>query len=1137
MKTYNYSILLLICGTVYSFLGQGGSSGGSAPSGSGATPSSSSADATPVSSAPPTDEQNTYPEDLWVQFAKRRVPGQQDEIRDDIQKPRIVIATVPNPTTTHLRVEFDRAIDGIKDAVADDGFLFRRYWFPWSLEPTPQYSDRASQDADATDRARKRRLPGFLLFENGVHDSLIVLLVGESPTDGLDREQLDRAIKFRKKIEDLSHTSDPLLRILGTTFSGSLHSLSLSLKSNGVEHFEAISGTVQDSKSIEGFNADMVGTGNLRTLTHDSITVIEAFQRYLRSTWRYDQKIALLSETDTAFGSLRGLAKDPNFFIVPFPRDIAHLRNAYQIYPQLGGFGDISPDAQQRKNLPLPLVDTRNTIDSIPDFAAQTVVSQETMVSQIANRIRHEHIRFAGIIGTDVLDVLFISRFLRSANPDARLFLIQPDLLFVHGSDALPFEGILAVTTYPLLEGSSPFDDSERSGEKHWMFPTPLQEGIHNAVRVLMADIFVRRVPNLPAYDTLNYGDEKPALWITSVGRDGFLPVAVLGREDLRTPEPALMKSPNIDPLSSRRTHEPTRLWRFIFLGATLAMTGLAFVFGWSRNHSSSLLSDFGINGESPDTTYRHGLQLGFVLVFVTAMYLVVLSTGFRDVFSPFQHADWDNLMTLLNRLMLFLSALIGLASVAAVGWLWWRRVAPHRSTAAAMVLAVIAVLLLAGLIVSLSAESQNLRGIFFSFRSYEISAGSAPTIPLLFLLGGFLAGSFESLQRNILHRTRMQCIPMAKCDPVLGANVWKAAKELRWRLYKPFRVPHFHGAITRRFRMSSVGLAVGAFGVCCFGFFESGIRSFEGRWYDVIFSALASALGAALIVVCRHFLESWLLFSRILNQLEVHPLRKTFQALPDYSLSVIWLSNPRKRSYLIATRSIDALAALKASVACPDGLDDLIEETTNSVHVVLNKAAQGMRETEREHLRAQKQLAKTADWLVTPLQGAWADAASQIVDSATSGDDSQTTTTKADDDTLRPLIYASQFIALRYVAFIQYVMLQLRNMLTFLTLGFLAFAFALMSYPFQGERLLAWLITLLFLAIASGVVTVLVQMETDATLSRITNRASGKLGFAFFHRALAFGALPLLTVLASNFSGVGQFLFAWIEPVLKTLH
>jgi len=125
----------------------------------------------------------------------------------------------------------------------------------------------------------------------------------------------------------------------------------------------------------------------------------------------------------------------------------------------------------------------------------------------------------------------------------------------------------------------------------------------------------------------------------------------------------------------------------------------------------------------------------------------------------------------------------------------------------------------------------------------------------------------------------------------------------------------------------------------------------------------------------------------------------------------------------------------------------------------------------------------------------------------------------------------------MRYPAFIRYVMLQLRNMLTFLTLGFLAFAFALMSYPFSGERLVAWVILVLFLALSSGTIIVFAQMAMDAVLKRITNPNTRKPWFGFVQRALAFVALPLLAVPASNFNGVARLLFSWIEPTLKTLH
>ena len=68
-------------------------------------------------------------------------------------------------------------------------------------------------------------------------------------------------------------------------------------------------------------------------------------------------------------------------------------------------------------------------------------------------------------------------------------------------------------------------------------------------------------------------------------------------------------------------------------------------------------------------------------------------------------------------------------------------------------------------------------------------------------------------------------------------------------------------------------------------------------------------------------------------------------------------------------------------------------------------------------------------------------------------------------------------------------------------------------------------------------ILLVFVEMERDATLSRITNTKTGKLSGVFFQRVLSYGTLPLLTVLASNFNGVGRVLFSWIEPALKTIH
>jgi hypothetical protein len=63
------------------------------------------------------------------------------------------------------------------------------------------------------------------------------------------------------------------------------------------------------------------------------------------------------------------------------------------------------------------------------------------------------------------------------------------------------------------------------------MFSAPFQQGIHNAMRVLLHDIGQGELL-LPGFRRLNPGDDEPALWITSVGRES--PAQECGANDLR---------------------------------------------------------------------------------------------------------------------------------------------------------------------------------------------------------------------------------------------------------------------------------------------------------------------------------------------------------------------------------------------------------------------------------------------------------------------------------------------------------------------------------------------------------------------------------------------------------------------------
>jgi hypothetical protein len=132
----------------------------------------------------------------------------------------------------------------------------------------------------------------------------------------------------------------------------------------------------------------------------------------------------------------------------------------------------------------------------------------------------------------------------------------------------------------------------------------------------------------------------------------------------------------------------------------------------------------------------------------------------------------------------------------------------------------------------------------------------------------------------------------------------------------------------------------------------------------------------------------------------------------------------------------------------------------------------------------------------------------------------------------------ANEYIAMRFGAYIRYVTLQLKNLMTFMSLGLLLFLFAAVSYPFREPRGIAWSMIVLVVILLIGVGAVLIQMDRDSILSRMSETQPGKVERgAFLWHMLSVGGLPVITALSALFPGIGNVLFAWLQPLLATLH
>jgi hypothetical protein len=130
----------------------------------------------------------------------------------------------------------------------------------------------------------------------------------------------------------------------------------------------------------------------------------------------------------------------------------------------------------------------------------------------------------------------------------------------------------------------------------------------------------------------------------------------------------------------------------------------------------------------------------------------------------------------------------------------------------------------------------------------------------------------------------------------------------------------------------------------------------------------------------------------------------------------------------------------------------------------------------------------------------------------------------------------AEELIAVRYIALIRAVLVNIRYLMMFISSAFVFAIIAWNSYPFQPHRLIDWGFTILLAFLGMGLVTVFAQMHRNAILSRITDTSPNKLGWNFYVRIFTFGAIPVLTWFAYQFPEIGGSLFKILQPGLQVI-
>src|SRR5208337_1579192 len=729
---------------------------------------------------------------------------------------KFVIASLPDPVHTHMALLFDRSIEAIQKAAQANGYLFSRAWMPWDISTHSESTDFTVRMAQAKFRDQVETLPGLMIFQRPgdipakAATILFVFVVGETPTGGLRIEQFQNALKIRQSI--LAGAGPSLdevkrLRIYGPTFSGSLLSLDTILYDQRNKGFLTIlirSGSISSYRAVRDFvektkkqwpdpktdpdceaKATHIGRPDFATFQFSDeyqefyLSVFFSHREHLHS------HVAVLSEDETAFGNLGqngaekqsteksdGCPPEPpppvfRFVRLSFPREIAQLRDAYQHNIKIQSAADSVKNPQQNA-LALSLSVTGNDDDSVAAYAPlQTPLSQESILQEMVAALRKQHAKVVIIRAADPLDMIFLSRYLRQNYPQARLVTVGADLLMVHDSYDPRFHGILAVTTYPILtESHFPTlrrsSDADKQEEVQRLFPDSYSVGDFNALQSLLAPKAETETNLLPAAGYAQFGlpsflhadeDEWRAhLWLTTVGRDGYWPVAVLdevspnilqkienkeatrvkqneankeGTEGIRKPESNIRAASTPEPASSYSVHFSvgwTIFW-ILTCGLTVFVAFLlAFPGAFSR---SEVLGRFG----------GYGSRARNCLLFTGSLLLLLAQTLF--VFPAvvwFGH--FGRLSELVDGLGLVMACYV--ISAASLGVACYRGFRKRKSPALANAGAVLCVATIVATVLFThrlwSAKLGNDLGVF-AYRYINVGSGVSPLLPLLFLL------------------------------------------------------------------------------------------------------------------------------------------------------------------------------------------------------------------------------------------------------------------------------------------------------------------------------------------------------------------------------------------------------------------
>jgi hypothetical protein len=992
--------------------------------------------------------------------------------------------------------------------------------------------------------------------------------------------------------------SEPV-RIIGPSFSGSSLSLQLVLRAwraspeGHDQRVQIVSGTATSPGNLQTLNRPEFGLSFSATINSDASLERMRDSILLGPLGLRRAQVALLRESSTQYGQAltddRGgpgrTADATSMVVLSFPMSISSLRSEYERVPSSRTDDQRLPGVTEAPRLPLDLLDPARPKEDLPVTSRLSAPALDLVLDEVARTLVRRRIRMVGLLATDVRDKLFLGDEIRRRVPDVQFFTYESNVLYLRSDRTSALRGMLVFSTYPLLLQNQRADSGSRTELR--TFASDGAEGVYNATLVQLGD----------ASEVLDYRSgrnsaPRPPVWLTTVGNGTFLPVA---RMTVTGPDTGyLFTCAACTAPGNRAWPGIAFLPLAAFLLASLGLLVAAFSSLLGDRQLYQRLAGETLNGEA-ETLMEGSLALHDRLYSV--LRLIAMGGTFQAAAIPaFRVFAASHVRNSLSLLIGGVSACIGIWALGsgtrsiyrmmrrygAAGWQfvrygpwidatarWNARLEFTARTAVGLfgVMYLVLSLWLSADIVRLALDPSVGFWLFLQ-RAGEIDSMVSPVLPLMLGGLGYAVWSTWHLHRVALLRNRTTfedaCAPEVAPRDVVRKTVGTALRDdLR-------RAARTMGRIRERlFQVvpSPWALAILA-GFACLGTWlwpqfgqslesvtlVSAIGNLSS--FDWLFRTTVLAMLFAIAWGAFRMLTVWSGLRQVLEAFAAMPIVPAFERLPSRLARLTRLTLPglatRTSTGMVADlqwlhlqriyqlrrgQILGALGDDRAALAAE--IEQLMQGDAVQ-HVSLGVSG---RRALAERFRSLHAVLREL-WRLEPSEadlGALEQALGKEFDKPESSNPAATTL-RIRRGFAGPvglwLRAAEEYAATRMVEYTEWVVRSLRLLAGFLVLSLVLATLLVASYPYHPQSLLRALLLMVLLGAVGSLLLVLVQMNRDEVLSRIARTEPGRLtwDFSFVLHLAAFVAVPLLTLLSSEFPALRGLLFAWVQPVVQML-